>query len=242
MDYIISLICTVTGFCLATLSCSISNIHIAGENQKSDFSKKDNTLPKNPTLLLGAIKSGILGITAKQWTAAAVGAVLTGFACFKAPGFCADSIQTAKAIVCCELVMSAAIIDFFTKKIPNKLNLTLYIAGVLLLAAEFIFNRGNFPLRLEASLIGAGVGFGFLFIMSLVTKGGMGMGDVKLIGGVGLAFGIAAVIYSLMYGMVICLLAAVVMLITGRKKMKDKIPFCPFFYLGMVLALTIGTF
>lgn len=98
MEYIITLVCVITAFSLATLSCSISNIHIAGENQKSDFSKKDNTLPKNPTLLLGAIKSGILGITAKQWTAAAVGAVLTGFACFKAPGFCADSIDRKSVV------------------------------------------------------------------------------------------------------------------------------------------------
>lgn len=242
MNYIIALGCAVVAFCLAVLSCAAANIRTNREQQKSDSDKKENTGEKNPVSLCGTIKGGILAITAKQWAAAAVGTVLTGFACFRAQGFCSDNIQAVKAIVCCELVMSAAIIDLFTRKIPNKLNFILYIVGAVLLAAEFFFNRDNFPLRLEASLIGLGVGFGFLFVMSLVTKGGMGMGDVKLIGGVGLAFGIAALVYSVMYSMVFCLLAAIIMLVTGRKKMKDKIPFCPFFFFGIAASLSIGTF
>lgn len=242
MEYITVFTCVITAFCLAALSCAIANIRRERESKENASDEKRNVGENNLGVLLSAINDGFLGITAKQWAVAAVGTVLTGFACFRAQGFCADIVQTAKAIVCCELVMSAAIIDLFTRKIPNKLNLVLYIAGTALLAAEFFFNRENFPLRLEASLIGAGVSFGFLFVMSLATRGGMGMGDVKLIGGVGLAFGIAAVVYSVMYSMVICLFAAIIMLVTGRKKIKDKIPFCPFFFLGLVISLWIGTF
>lgn len=242
MEYIVILICVITAFCAAVLSCAAANIRLNRESKENEADGKENAEAKSPGSLFGAIKDGILAITAKQRAAAAVGTVLTGFACFRALGFCSDNLQAVKAAVCCVLVMSAAIIDLFTRKIPNKLNIALYIAGAALLAAEFFFNRDSFPLRFEASLIGFGAGFGFLLVMSLVTKGGMGMGDVKLIGGVGLAFGISALVYSVMYSMVFCLLAAIIMLVTGRKKMKDKIPFCPFFFLGLAVSLSIGTF
>lgn len=242
MEYIITFICVVIAFCLAVISCAAANVRIDRENKEHDLDEKRNAKKSKHCSGFGEIKGGILGITAKQWAAAAVCTALTGFACFRAQSFCSDIIQTIKAMVCCGLVMSAAIIDLFTRKIPNKLNLVLYIAGGAMLAADYFFIRENFLLRLEASAIGLGVGFGFLFVMSLITKGGMGMGDIKLIGGVGFAFGIASVIYSVMYSMVICLLAAIIMLITGRKKMKDKIPFCPFFFLGLVISLSIGTF
>ena len=234
MEYITALICTAIAFCAAVLSCVAANTRLSESYRTAD----------NVNIITGfeKMRTGLSKITIKQWIVSAAFTLLTGFACYRAQVFGADQIQAIKAVVCCELVMSAAIIDLFTRKIPNRLNLALYIAGILLLAAELIFNRESFTTRLIASLIGLGVGFGFLYIMSLVTKGGMGMGDVKLIGGVGLSFGIAAVFYSFTYSMVVCLLAAVVMLISGRKKMKDKVPFCPFFYLGLIISVSIGTF
>lgn len=238
VKYIIIFVYIITTFCIAVLSCLVvSNFIFQRKNKdtlKSVIEKKES--------IFNIAKNSIRHIMVKQLIVATICTVLTSFACFRAQIFGVNIIQTIKAVICCEIVMSAAIIDLFTKKIPNKLNLVLYIAGVVLLASEFFFNRESFPLRLTASLTGFGIGFGFLLVMSLITKGGMGMGDVKLIGGVGLIFGIASVIYSITYSMIICLFAAIIMLVTGRKKIKDKVPFCPFFFLGLIISVSIGTF
>ena len=236
--FLITALCTIIAFLLSVISCIVSNLRLcnsaANEKEDDDSSseeKDDGERKKEIPKISRLIKN----ITKKQWITAAVCTAVTSFACFRGQLFALNSVQTVKAVICCELVM-------FTKKIPNKLNIVLYIAGLLMLGAEAVFSMDTFVLRLTSSVIGVAVGFGVLLVLSLITKGGMGMGDVKLIGGVGLTMGITVLCYSLAYSMVLCLIGAVIMLLGKIKKLKDKIPFCPFFYAGLIISVSLGTF
>ena len=243
--FLITALCTIIAFLLSVISCIVSNLRLcnsaANEKEDDDSSseeKDDGERKKEIPKISRLIKN----ITKKQWITAAVCTAVTSFACFRGQLFALNSVQTVKAVICCELVMCGAIIDLFTKKIPNKLNIVLYIAGLLMLGAEAVFSMDTFVLRLTSSVIGVAVGFGVLLVLSLITKGGMGLGDVKLIGGVGLTMGITVLCYSLAYSMVLCLIGAVIMLLGKIKKLKDKIPFCPFFYAGLIISVSLGTF
>ena len=74
--------------------------------------------------------------------------------------------------------------------------------------------------------------------MALITPQGMGMGDVKLAGLIGLVLGALAwrsVVVGAVMGFLLGGLGAVVALLLGRRR-KDTIPFGPYLAAGAVVA------
>ncbi|WP_299738779.1 A24 family peptidase [Rossellomorea sp. y25] len=113
--------------------------------------------------------------------------------------------------------------------IPDKV--LLFFAGIFLLERLFI------PLTpWWDSLVGAAVGFGLLLLIAIVSKGGMGGGDIKLYGVIGFVVGLKVMILSFMlatfFGAIFGLVALAFKVIEKGK----PIPFGPFIALGTILA------
>lgn len=88
------------------------------------------------------------------------------------------------------------------------------------------------------SSIGLGL---FFWLLIVVTKGkGMGGGDVKLAVLIGLFNGFPINIVAIVLAFVIGAIYSGIMMIFGKKGMKDAIPFGPFLILGSVLAFIFG--
>ena len=78
-------------------------------------------------------------------------------------------------------------IDLDTRTLPNRIVLPAYpVAGALLAAAALFAEE---PGRLLTALIGAVALFALYFAMAMLYSGGMGLGDVKLAGVLGLYLG-----------------------------------------------------
>ncbi len=132
------------------------------------------------------------------------------------------------------LLVPAALIDLEHRIIPNKLT----GAGALLaLGLGTALDPAGEPTRLIA---GAAAG-GFLLAAALAYPGGMGMGDVKLAGVMGLFLGAAvapAILIALLSGV---LLGAVIVARMGtRAGRKTAVPFGPFLALGGIVAVFAG--
>jgi leader peptidase (prepilin peptidase)/N-methyltransferase len=83
---------------------------------------------------------------------------------------------------------------------------------------------------------------GTFLAMSIATRGGMGMGDVKLaffVGfALGLSFGIVAMLITAIGGGII----AVLLMLTRIRSRRDPIPYAPFISLGaLYVMLMYGT-
>jgi len=132
------------------------------------------------------------------------------------------------------LLVAVAAIDLEHRIIPNRL---LAPAAAYALVAGLAVDPGGVPEQLIAGL-GAG---GFLLAAALAYPGGMGMGDVKLAGVMGLFLG-RAVAPALLVGMVAgALVGAVIIARKGaREGRKTAVPFGPFLALGGVVALLAG--
>jgi leader peptidase (prepilin peptidase) / N-methyltransferase len=132
------------------------------------------------------------------------------------------------------LLVPAALIDLEHRIIPNRLT----GAGALLaLALGTALDPTGEPTRLIA---GAAAG-GFLLLAALAYPGGMGMGDVKLAGMMGLFLG-SAVAPAILIALLSGVLAGVVIVArkgahTGRK---TAVPFGPFLALGGIVAIFAG--
>jgi leader peptidase (prepilin peptidase)/N-methyltransferase len=132
------------------------------------------------------------------------------------------------------ILVPAALIDLEHRIIPNRLTAT---GALLALGLGTALDPSGEPGRLIA---GAAAG-GFLLAAALAYPGGMGMGDVKLAGVMGLFLGAAvapALLIALLSG--VLLGAAIIARKGASAGRKTAVPFGPFLALGGIVAIFLG--
>lgn len=114
---------------------------------------------------------------------------------------------------------------------------------VILSVVVIIFHTltQNNLLHFIASALGASLFFLLLFV---VTKGkGMGFGDVKFAGVIGLLLGFPNTVIALYSSFLIGAIVSLALIVTKRKKLKGSIiSFGPFMILGVLVAILTGDF
>jgi len=127
-----------------------------------------------------------------------------------------------------------ALIDLDYRIIPNRLTALGAVAALSIGAAT---DLGGVPQQ----LIGGAAAGGFLLLAALARPGGMGMGDVKLAGMLGLFLGREVAVALLVAFVAGTLVGVVVMARRGvGEGRKTAIPFGPFLALGGVMGLLAG--
>uniref|UniRef100_A0A7V3YKA9 Prepilin peptidase n=1 Tax=Candidatus Caldatribacterium californiense TaxID=1454726 RepID=A0A7V3YKA9_9BACT len=124
-----------------------------------------------------------------------------------------------------------AFIDLRSFRIPDPLVFALSGLGVLKMVLE-----GSYA----PSLSGFLALFGFFFLLHLFFPKGMGFGDVKLAGSIGLFLGFRLGVLSAFLAFISGGLVGVVLVVFRRKTLKDPLPFGPFLALGALLSLFFG--
>jgi leader peptidase (prepilin peptidase)/N-methyltransferase len=111
------------------------------------------------------------------------------------------------------------------------------LGGILLL--DDPFNRG-LPLGWQSSLIGAALGFGLFYLIALLSRGGMGGGDIKMMAMVGALTGWKGVLLTTFIGSLAGSIIGIFLVIFRGKGRKSKVPFGPFLALGTVVTILFG--
>lgn len=140
----------------------------------------------------------------------------------------------------CGLLL-CSITDIKIKLIPNVVCIGLIAAWFAELSAGCLFFGEDIGIEFAASAIGALLGGGLLFIGRLISRSGMGMGDIKLLFAEGLLLKFDKTFGLLFWGLVFSLIYGVYLMI--RKKAKSGFSICmaPFF-LGGAAATVIVSF
>jgi leader peptidase (prepilin peptidase) / N-methyltransferase len=129
-------------------------------------------------------------------------------------------------------LLLAALVALAVTLAHIRLPWALFFAGTGFMA---LFN--NFIL---CALAGGVCGALLLFLVVVLSKGGMGLGDVVLAGLLGLMVGFPLVFIALFIGILAGGIVAAVLLISRRKKRREMIPFGPFLCLGGIVTLLWG--
>lgn len=95
---------------------------------------------------------------------------------------------------------------------------------------------------IDFSSLWSGLGAGLFFLtLILLTRGkGMGWGDVKLAVLMGIVLGFPKILVSLLFAFLTGAIVGVILVITGKKKLKSKIAFGPFLIAGTIFSLIYG--
>jgi len=148
-------------------------------------------------------------------------------------------IATASFLYLAAITVALALIDLDIHKLPNKIVLPAYIVGFVTLAGASIV-EGDYG-QILRSVIGAAILFVAYFIMAIVRPGGMGFGDVKLAGVLGLYLGWLGwgeLAVGAFAAFVLGGVFSIVLILLKKVTRKSGIPFGPW----MLLGAWVGTF
>ena len=91
------------------------------------------------------------------------------------------------------------------------------------------------------SAIGGSLGLGLFLLIVLISRGGMGWGDVKMAALIGVVTGFPLVFVALLLAVIFGGLVAITLLLLKMKKRKEGIPFAPFLSLGAMATILWGS-
>ncbi len=200
-----------------------------------------NALPRWSTLpIVGSLRAprctacGVQGSRASIWP---VLASVASTSIVVAAGM--PWLMTGTWLLLTPVGVALARIDLAVQRLPDVLTLPAALAAVLLLGVWAILDGGSL-LTIVASALGLCAAY---LLMHLATRGGMGMGDVKLALALGAllgALGVAAVLVATMLAFILGGLVSAVLLLRRRASRGATIPFGPFMLIGAVATLPLG--
>lgn len=150
------------------------------------------------------------------------------------------NLNLIKYIILTPLLLSIFIIDCKKQIIPNRLNLTIFEIGLI---TTFLYGMSNTTIVVDM-LLGTIVGGGAFFIISLLGsiiygKEAMGFGDVKLMGALGLNFGVTNILAISLTSFLIGAIIGIFLILMRIKKSDGYIPFGPFIVIGTFICIFI---
>lgn len=148
------------------------------------------------------------------------------------------------SIVVISLLIVIAFIDLDKMIIPDSLNLSILIIGVLSIILKKNFSNKILITRID-QLIGLVIGLILLFIVIFIDKifkkEVMGGGDIKLIGAIGLFLGWQLVLLGIILGSMIGTLIELPQRLVKIKKESEPFPFGPYLVIGFLIAMFVGS-
>lgn len=149
-------------------------------------------------------------------------------------------VKSIRYLLLTGVLFLIAWIDQHEKRIPNRLLLFLLGGRIFLLLVEWILFPGMGLSLLISSSLGMLLGGGLFLLAHFISRGGVGMGDVKLFGVIGCYAGAGVIMPLVFLTVMVSAVYSIVMLLLKKIKLKEEIPFAPFVLIGTILTLAIG--
>ncbi|MBC7217079.1 MAG: prepilin peptidase [Candidatus Caldatribacterium sp.] len=129
------------------------------------------------------------------------------------------------------LLLAVSLYDLRHYAIPDSLVLCLFGVGV----AKVFLERS-----VLSPLLGASFLFGLFLFLHLLFPQGMGFGDVKLAGSIGLFLGFRLSVVAFLLAFFSGSIVGLFLVLLRKKTLKDPLPFGPFLSFGAIVSLFFG--
>lgn len=151
-----------------------------------------------------------------------------------------QNLDLIKYILLLPMLECAFVVDLKEQIIPNRLNLLMFEIGLVIL---FLHGFTNINISLNM-LLGMVAGAGIFMLITLLGgmiagKEAMGMGDVKLMGTLGLYFGLQNIVVVSVLSFLIGAIISVIYMVIKRKNANTYIPFGPFIVVSSIITIFI---
>ncbi|HEX79027.1 MAG TPA: prepilin peptidase, partial [Dehalococcoidia bacterium] len=147
------------------------------------------------------------------------------------------SAELLVAVFYFSLFIILLVIDLEYHVLPNKLIYPGAIAALLF--SIFLPHLGIVP-GIASAAGGCGIGLGIFMLIALLSRGGMGWGDVKMTAFIGIVVGYPLIFVAILLAVVCGGLIAWLMIVTRVKSRKQGIPFGPFLAMAAMVTVLWG--
>jgi len=134
-------------------------------------------------------------------------------------------------LILCSALVVITFIDLEHKIIPDKITYPGMAVGLII----SLFSNSFLP-----SLFGLAIGAGILYLIVILSRGGMGGGDVKLAAMLGAFLGWRLLLLNLFLSFLFGGVIATILLLLKIKGRKDYIPFGPYLALAGIVTIFWG--
>jgi len=131
----------------------------------------------------------------------------------------------------------AMMFDLKSQRIPNSLILWMFAVWVLLVIPKLLLDTNYAINLLKDSVLGLLAGGGVFLFVYLISRKGLGGGDVKFMTAAGLYLGFYGTIPAMLYGTILSALVGLTLIALKKINSKDKMPLAPFLYVGILVTL-----
>lgn len=150
------------------------------------------------------------------------------------------NLDLIKFMILTPMLLSAFVIDYRQQIIPNRLNLTMFEIGLII---AFLYGMSNVAITVDmllGMLVGGGIFLAITLIGSLIYgKEALGFGDVKLMGALGLYFGVSNILAISAMSFLIGAILGIILIVTKIKKSDEYIPFGPFIVIATFISIFV---
>lgn len=136
------------------------------------------------------------------------------------------------------ILVIISFIDCYHQIIPDTLVAIVFILTISYKLLLFILYK--IPFNLKYNMLALLLGGGLFLLIALVSKGGMGGGDIKLISVLGFILGLKKTILNILLSFIIGAVFSVILLLLKKKGKKDPIPFGPFINIAFCITIFFG--
>lgn len=151
-----------------------------------------------------------------------------------------NNINLIKFMILSPMLLSAFCIDYKLQIIPNRLNLTMFEIGLIFTVIYGIFNINIAINMLLGMLAGGGIFLLITLLGGLIAgKEAMGFGDVKLMGALGLYFGLVNIVTITIIAFLLSAIISILLMVTRIRKINDYIPFGPFIVIACFVSIFV---
>ena len=133
----------------------------------------------------------------------------------------------------------ATVNDVKTKTIKNSLVLAMLAAWIVITVPLLLFDINNSVGILLDAILGFVTSGALFMLVYVLSRKGLGGGDVKFMAVAGLYLGFYGVLPAILVGTMSAALVGIVLLITKKINRKDSIPLAPFLYVGILVTIFI---
>ena len=132
---------------------------------------------------------------------------------------------------------AAAVSDVKSKTIPNGLVLAMLAGWVITAVPRLFADTGSAIPIFTGALAGFALGGGLFLLAYLISRKGLGGGDVKFMAAAGLYLGFDGVLPAMLCGTVLAGIAGLALILLKKIGRKDAIPLAPFLYAGILMTV-----
>ena len=139
------------------------------------------------------------------------------------------------------LFIIISVIDLDHGLILNKIVYPGMVVVFLLALYHWPWLTQSIGMRVAYAALGGAIGFAIFLLIAIVSRGGMGWGDVKLAALIGLATGFPLVFVAVIIAAILGGIVAVALVIAKKRKRRETIPFGPFLAAAAMVTLLWGS-